>query len=65
MTDNLLGLEEALVKLLYLVLSHLNKRLERCRLRGFAEVVREKLPCGLDTLNEALWTELPVINKLL
>lgn len=31
--------KEALVKLLYLVFSHLNERLEGRRLRGFAEVV--------------------------
>jgi len=31
--------EEALVELLYLVLSNLNERLEGRRLRGFAEVL--------------------------
>ena len=34
----------ALVKLLYLVLSHLNERLERRRLRGFAEVAMGSYP---------------------
>jgi len=36
--------EEALVKLLCLVFSHLNERLEGRRLRGFAEALAESYP---------------------